>query len=196
MTAIDICNMALSDIGHDRHITSFETAGDRSKEAQRCALAWPRARRDVASCFAWSFLTVDMPAVELPAAQAAQLLIPGHNHAYAAPADAMRIVALVSSDGTKVAYVMRGGIIHAQDPATRILYTVDSEQPDDWPQPFVDAVVAAVAARIARPLTGDEKVISRTALEYANALRAAKMHDSSAFSSAPGTKNPYKDARA
>ena len=196
MTPVDLCNIALADLGHDRVITSFDPAVDRSKEAARCALAWPRARRHVAGSFTWSFLTVDMPAAALPDAAAAAILTPGYAYAYAAPADALRISAVLDADGEKVAFILRNSALQTTDPATRVIYTIDSEDIDAWPQPFTDAVCAAISARLARPITADTKIIARTASEYADALRSARRHDQTAFSSTPGTRSPYKDARS
>lgn len=189
MTTLELCNNALAEIGHDRFITALDAA---TKEAQRCALFLPRARADVLGSHPWSFLTQTLPPalVTLPAA----LRKPAYPHAYARPAGALHLTG-TDPDGLPVATLADAQTLHAAEPLNAIDATFDEPNPDQWPPYVQEAVIAALALRLANPITGSGKIVQQAAQSYSAKLRTAKGLDAQTSLAHPGTPRRYANAR-
>lgn len=195
MTILDICNNALADLGHDAVITSLDPAADPSREASRCALFYPRARAEVLSVHPWSFNTVTEAAVRVEAAEST-LLVPGFTFCYAAPTSSLRINDLLSADGQSLSFLRQSGLLHAREEADTLLYTIDAEDPADWPALVQEAVIACLAHKLARPMAKSQRVTAEAAQTYGAALATAKHADNLSTRRETGTPNPFKSARS
>lgn len=194
MNAVDLCNNALADLGHDTTITSLDPSADASREAARCALFWPRARREVFSCHCWAVLRADEPAAMLTPGDGVTL--PGWPFAASLPADSLRVHSVLDASGEPLAFQQHRGALLLRQPADTIVFTRDSENPDEWPAWLQEAVTACLALKLARPMARSPRVVSEAAESYKTALAAARRENATDTRREPGTRNPYKDARA
>jgi hypothetical protein len=192
MTPIDICNAALADFGHDRPITSLDTATDRSAEARRCALHYPRARRSVLAAFPWQCIREHQPVDPL----AATLAEPGYPAAVADVTQAIAIISILDTTGTPLRFVRTAGIISTEAAAATIVFTADAEDPDLWPVYLQEAIIADLALRLARAMGASPKAIQAAAETASRHFSQARTTDSSSARRDPGTRNPYVEARA
>jgi hypothetical protein len=195
MTVLDIYNLALAALAHDRILTS--TTED-AQEATRCNLFYPRARLDVFTAHPWNFLKTDCPAV----LQTNLTPLPPYEYVYAAPTDALFITDAVDTDGTRVNFTQRGGLLHTDGPIQTISYTCDNEDPLEWPEPVRSAVVYSLAAKLSRPMGANARMTADAFTAAADALANAKHHDQRTNERTtrpmPSTaaNSPYKAARA
>jgi len=192
MTVTDIFNLALAELSHD--VTIAE--GDGSQESARCALFYPRARLDVFTRHPWLFLQTTCPA----AAVAGMAAEPGYAHVYAAPADALLIADCLDEDGQTASFIRRGSLIHTDIPIHQITYTQDADDPSEWPEPVLQAVVRSLAAKLCKPMAQNARITADAFSSAEEALSLAKLHDARAnqrSTSLPRTAahNPYKTAR-
>jgi hypothetical protein len=191
MTAIDLCNAALQDIGHDRPITAFDVPTDPSAEARRCAVQYPRARRAVFITHPWSCLLVTEATIPLPDIT----LPPGHEAAFADPSDALLVVSVVDAAGAPVPFSRIGGILYATAAAAQLTYTRDSEDPDQWSPLLLEAIIADLAVRLARTMGASPQIIDYASDAARSAISRAKFADTRASTRTTGTANPYLAAR-
>ena len=192
MTAIDLCNSALQDIGHDRPITSFDVATDPSAEARRCAIQYPRARRALFISHPWSCLLVSEAIIALADLTPA----PGHEAAYADPSDTLLVVSVTDDAGQPQPFSRIGGILYTTATATQITYTRDSEDPSTWDTLLTEAVIGDLAVRLARVMGASPEVIAAAADASRRALSAARHASARSTTRTTGTSNPYLAARA
>lgn len=169
MTKLDIWNMALACLPHDRRITAED---DGSTEAMRCSDAWDLARLSVITSTNWGFLTRE------------DSLCCGHRHHnrlffFPRPASAVKVIGLYDRDGRKVrAHALNGGL-SSDERVCSIRYLEDNEDYDSWPPWFLEAVVRELAYRIAGTVTGSLQHSSVHQQNAAIALAKAQKADSS-----------------
>lgn len=98
---VDICNLALSNLGDEATVTSIDPA-EGSAQADRCATFYPMARDELLETHAWPFAKSRVALAERvnPTRQWA--------YCYAAPANLLRVLAVQSVDAPddEVAFVI------------------------------------------------------------------------------------------
>lgn len=172
MTAdVDICNRALSMLG-----TAATTSGglvssltENSVEAQQCNLHYAATRDELLSAYPWNFARRQVTLAPLPIAPPSPW-----GYVYAYPAACLKLRFLLPVDVSLPAMWQRGplpvvpyiitGVDDAQgNPSVVIatnlataaaVYTGRVVIPDAWDNSFQAALVAALAAKLALPLTG------------------------------------------
>ncbi len=186
MTEIDVCNLALGMLGHDRTITALD---DGSAEAARCSLFLPRARLAVLGAHPWGFLALETPQLEGGPAP------DGRRYCYERPFEALRVVGLSDRAGLPVRFDYVNGLLLADAPEACVTYTLDNDNPDDWPPKVQDAVAADLAAKLAGPMGGDASQVQLARQSAAVCLLDARAADDNetAFRGVPG--NRYAEAR-
>lgn len=188
MTETDLCNLALGNLGHDRVITALD---DGSAEAARCALFLPRARLQVLGAHDWGFLIQGAEDPMLKGRPCAD----GRRWTYARPFEALRVVTVEDAAGNPVRYGYSGSALLAYAPEVRITYTLDNDQPDDWPAKVQEAVAWQLAARLAGPLTGKQSTMQAMMQAAMAALLDAKAADCNETRDKGEPGNRYADAR-
>jgi len=196
VSAVDICNDAMSLFGHDEEITSLDPAVDSSAEAVKCARQLDLARRHVFTRHAWSFLSQSPDAAGLECAAVNPL--PGHAAVYAPPADAIKIIGALDSAGEQLSYTLNDGYMHTKAAADVIRYTLDQPEVERWSLDGVLAVTAELAYRLCRVMMpSDGKLVASLRADAAEQLRASKSADNaqSRRETGKGSANPYMQAR-
>jgi hypothetical protein len=146
MTTLDLFNMALGMIGHDKTISALPST---STEAIRCNTFYEAARRSVFGLYKWQWLAQD---VSLTSSSRFGTAGP---YIHAKPTGTLRVLDVTNAAGLPLAYDVIGASIHT-DAATIILrYIADSTDPATWPPLIADAVACELAARIAIPMTSN-----------------------------------------
>ncbi|WDY60392.1 hypothetical protein [Pseudomonas sp. PSKL.D1] len=186
-SVIEICNMALSNIGASRRIDDLD---EDSQEAEQCSLFYVHARDFVLrSDCEWAFATAFAALAEV-----ADNPDPVFPYAYAMPNDCMRIRRIVNpvldaSYFTRIhCYgnppqipeikfrVVNGSsqrLITTMEPAATLEYTLKVESSEMFDPVFVSALSWYLASKIAAPLAKDTSVTANCYAQYqADVLRA------------------------
>src|SRR5262249_10605905 len=99
------------------------------------------------------------------------------NHVYELPADCIRPLPLTANgepDGVPVSWRQEAGLIYSDQPGPlTIRYLANLTDPNDWDALFTEVVVAALAIKIAHPLTHKSGMIEIARAAYDRALDAA-----------------------
>lgn len=184
-STVEICNMALHDIGQTIGIASLNEA---SKAARVCALHFQPVLDEVIAAHPWPFA-----AKAAALALVADAPLPGWAYQYAYPADCVRAGRVCTEDGVRVQMqvwqscswdpcrgtplapfvpyqVMSGekqsGIVTDLE-AAWLIYTQRQLNPSRLPPLVIAAMHWALAARIAMPITSDPR-IQQNAVTMAN----------------------------
>lgn len=194
MTTIDIFNRALAMIGHDRFVTEAdETSATPSTEYVRCNLEWDGARRAILSAHPWNSLVLETPLME--GAESLDDYTRKLEYRYDRPNDVLRLVAVLDGNERRVDYRTANGQIHATADEVKFRYVPDEEDPDEWPQFVVDAVVAELAARISLAMTASGKTAQAMKGFQTNYLAMAIEQDSHEVNRAGTAGDKYVQSR-
>lgn len=169
-SAIDICNLALANLGDSASLTSLDPP-DGSAQAEHCAIFYPMARDTFLELHPWSWMVRRSTLVEV-----AELPVPGWAYTYAMPNLAARILAVTplgGDDATRYDFVVEtltdgSEIIRTNAPTASCRYTVSATDPTRWSQLFSLAVAWQLASMLAGPLLRGDTGI-------AQAKKAAQM---------------------
>lgn len=187
MTALEICNLALSSLGNEVPIAALT---ETSKPARLCAQWLPIARRSVLSATYWAGLTKDPPAMPGMACGDGCVLFSYH---FPFATDALRLKAK-TPDGREADLDITEHAVLSSEPFLKFTYVEDCEDAELWPPCIQEAVIHELAARIAPSLCSQR---SRTADAKENAretLSLAKAHNAN-LTRRHGQENRYADAR-
>lgn len=170
MTEVDICNLALDNLGVTNKI---ESLGDASKEGKACGRWYATVRDVVLRSFPWPFArrvqalsaTADTPslwvyAYDLPddCLKPRRLVRQGERAALYPPPFELAL----DSTGSKVVLV-------TDEPEALLEYTIKCEYPSKvalFPATFVDALAWMLASRLVLPLALDNTLIERADKMY------------------------------
>lgn len=160
LSAVDLCNLALSHLGVSTEIANLET--EKSKEAQACRRFYPVTRDEALRDFPWPFATAigalalveEAPTVEW-------------GYAYRYPAACLAVRRILSGAGrverpdTRIPYRIArdaaGLLILTDQPQAEAEWTVLVDDPQQYPPDFVAAVALLLAANIAPRVTGGDQ---------------------------------------
>lgn len=153
---VDICNMALANIGG----TPIMSMKEQGKSADACRLRFEESRLQTLSACLWNFASMWKRGV-LMNVQAK----PPYSRAYAYPADALKLFEILrdSPEDPKVPYEVtdnpdgEGKLIHTDHSAPVFVYNRDKTDPSDFSIEFREAMAWLLASKIAMPVTKDMK---------------------------------------
>ncbi|QND55617.1 hypothetical protein [Mesorhizobium huakuii] len=101
----------------------------------------------------------------------------GLNVAYELPADCLRPLPLTHNgepDGVPISWRQEAGLIYSDQPGPlTIRYLANLTDPNDWDALFTEVLVAALAIKVAHPLTHKSGMIDIARSAYDRALDAA-----------------------
>lgn len=175
MSAVDVCNMALSHLGAEAQVASIDPP-DGSYEAGLCARFYPMARRVAIESFAWTFAKTR--------AQLAQVDNPSSvwMYAYALPADhinPVRVLNTATLDGVLMAlsdlylspysaawwsqfyqlteassakYDIEDQTLLTDEPDATLIYLRDVTDTSKWSPSFTTGVAQLLAGYLAGPI--------------------------------------------
>lgn len=94
-------------------------------------------------------------------------------YSYALPADCLRVLPLMQSD-VEIDWQVKGGAVLTRWGGSRAIdYIANLVDPNDWDALFNDVLAAAIAIKIAHPLTGKTTMVDVARQVYKDAVREA-----------------------
>lgn len=164
-----IANMALGVIDE----APIDSLDDDHKAARLCNLHYDLTREAELSKHVWNFAisSDEITGTDLETGPATL------NWSYDLPADCLRVLPLTHNGephGVPISWRQEGSVILSdQDSPRKIRYIANLTDPDDWDALFTDVLVAALAVRIALPLTHKAGMLQLAQQAYDRALEAA-----------------------
>lgn len=157
MNTVEVCNLALSRIGHgsSRPIVSID---DQSEPARACKRVFAPILRSLLREYAWPFA---LRAVELVPSST---VVPGWQHTYAVPTDALNILAIAGPDIDPFrvdgryhtrGFRLMGGVVACHEARAWAWYTADVTDPYAADDLFKDALTWRLAAELALALKAE-----------------------------------------
>lgn len=181
-SAVQICNYALNRIGHNAIITDLTES---STAATQCNLVYDKDRVSLLTAHDWGFVRKDVALVQAGTPPTYW------DYSYQYPGDALKVVKLYdqtwkrNSDTRRIDYEIAlttvsgvdTNVVYTDLQAARMTYTTDSENPQVWPQYFVDALYMRIAASICLGMTGDQGLTREVEQQATLWLDNAKRQD-------------------
>lgn len=188
MNQVEICNMALLRLGHDRTIADLE---EQSAEAGYLRTFWDSTRRAVLRSHAWNF------AVRTVALAALSETSDEWDYVYSLPAKALRVLEIVNvyskAPESRIPYEIRAKKVYTDQESAVLKYVEDISDENLFDSEFVDALAYRLAAEIAGPLTQDMSRQGRMFELYRLLIEEAKAGDASESEVQPSVT--YLDSR-
>jgi hypothetical protein len=207
---IEICNLALSEIGSDT-IVSLD---DNAKEARLCRLYFDRTRDRLLRSHDWNFARKRQDLALLSDTYSKW------TYAYAYPSDCICVREIYNGNAEssyanglynrdasrfratlKVEYEIATDsdkdqkLILTDYPEAELIYTSRVTNPTLWDEGFVDAMVYLLAARLAVPLHDDKTLQLRLVQQAAAAVRAAQADNANEEHTPPDDDGDFVRAR-
>jgi hypothetical protein len=176
-TAVDICNLALSQLGDPATLSSLEPP-EGSPQADHCARFYPIALKEMLFEHAWSFATRRSVLARLPT----EIEGDEQAHAFPLPADCLRVID-VEAQSLAPRQKLRRFSIESMDSQTCIImqseqcvikYVSGNLNPAAFSPLFVKALVHRLAAYLAGPVIPGSSgaSLAQTELKLAEAFLA------------------------
>lgn len=174
---VEICNLALSNIGKNIPISALDEA---SEEARQCSVHYAQARDWLLQKYPYQFARKVQSLAELTNDWSDTW-----DYRYSRPNDCLKIIRVIPepdipTDVEPIKYALRGASLYASYSPTWLEYTSRFEDASKFPPSFVDALSWALAARLAFPLTRDRTVradAAQMATEMRMSAEAADAND-------------------
>lgn len=169
VTDVDVANMALGILDE----APIDSLDEDSTPARLVNLHYDVTREAELSKYAWVFAIFKANVAGTDTGSGDGTL----NYAYEVPSDALRILPLTydgEPGGVPISWRQEAGVIYTDQSSPRVIrYIANLIDPNDWDALFTDVFVAALAAKIAHPLTHKASMIQVAQQAYDRALDAA-----------------------
>lgn len=160
LSKVDICNMALSNVGTQ---STIEDIDEESAEAAQCRVWYDRARRQALEAYPWSFAKTRLVLAE--DAEDPPEGLWGFRYQYPADCIAAREIenpAGPTADAVPFTVEMtsdksRRSILCNLEDAT-LIYTYDNDTPSTFSEHFVETLAYLLGSKIATSLTGNRQI--------------------------------------
>ena len=168
ISAVDICNRALTEYLGVRPIMSLD---ERTDAGKACKQHYEAARRDALAGDLWRFASTYKDGV----ASSLQPKAPW-SYVFAYPPDAIRVFEIqrATSEDPIIPFEVTarpdgsdGKLIHCNVESPVFIYTIDRPNPVSFDAEFVAAMAALLAVKMAMPLTKSIKVKQAAQADYA-----------------------------
>lgn len=170
-TTTDIANMALSRIGHNRQMTSFND--DATAEADLVRLHYPRLRDSLLRSHPWNFAIkrAELSSIdETPAFE--------YDYKFALPTDCLKVLRTsLEAENIEDDYRIEGRYLLSNDDTCFIEYIAQITDTNQFDAMFVDMLAWAIAAECAMPLINDARVAQNAAGMFQALQRDARSVD-------------------
>lgn len=175
-SVIEICNIALSNIGNSRNINSLT---EQSKEAGACSLHYESCRDATLSDFEWNFATKRVALADTGSAPA------DWKYAYTYPTDCMRIIEIMVPGVRNPASAMRiqyqtgsdadgtGRLIYTDQDEAWLKYVARITDVNMFDSIFREALSWRLAAAINMQLTGNADLGNNALNMYGRVIMSA-----------------------
>jgi len=169
ITPLDIANMALAVLDE----APIDSLDQDVKAARLLNLHFDLTREAELTKHAWVFAILSASVAGADTGSSDCTL----NFAYELPADCLRPLPPTHNgepDGIAISWRQEAGIVYCDQPGPRLIrYVANLTDPNDWDALFTEVLVAALAIKIAHPLTHKSGMIDIARSAYDRALDAA-----------------------
>ena len=169
ITPLDIANMALAVLDE----APIDSLDQDVKAARLLNLHFDLTREAELTRHAWVFAILSASVAGADTGSGDCTL----NFAYELPADCLRPLPLTHNgepDGMPISWRQEAGVIYSDQPGPlTIRYVANLTDPNDWDALFTEVLVAALAIKVAHPLTHKAGMIDIARSAYDRALDAA-----------------------
>lgn len=170
-TKTDVANMALAILDE----APIDALTDDNKAARLCNRHYDITYKAELTAYNWDF------AISSDELTGVDTEVGDLHWEYALPHGMLRLLPLTydnSRDGVPISYEVINGILYSDQESPRgIRYIEDIIDPTNWPALFVEVVAAALAVKLAHPLTHKASMVQVAQNAYDKALaRALKVH--------------------
>lgn len=155
---IEICNMALMNF-KGRFVTDIDNPT--TNEEKICAVIFDQTAREVIMEGTWSSCKTRAALVELDETPAF-----GYYNTFQLPSDVLKIVRAEDAYGQEISYVKELDKVLTDSTVVNITYLKDNLETDTWDTVLTRAVVQALKAKLANPLSGEIGKIQLANQEY------------------------------
>lgn len=185
VTPLDIANMALGLLTE----APIDTLDEDSRAARMLNLHYETTREAELTKSEWVFAR---KSVQVPSIETGDAAWP---YGYELPSDCLRPLP-PQQYGCDLAYRQEGSILSLVYGGERtIRYIANLVDPNDWPSVFTDVLVAALAVKVAHPITGKANMMQIAQQAYSQAYSTALRLN--AIQKGPGRRSAlWSDARA
>jgi len=182
---VDICNLALTQLGADRIVAIDED----SENARKMNAVYTRILRSTLRKHPWNFACKEVTLATL----AETPVIDDYTYVFQLPSDFIRLVKtdLAETDDYKIL----GRKIYSNESTLKIKYVYYVEDPNEYDDLFTDTLAARLAAELAFSISGDKALAKLANDIYRDKLREAKTIDSQEETPDQLTANEWLDAR-
>lgn len=167
ITPLDIANMALAVLDE----APIDSLDQDVKAARLLNLHFDLTREAELTKHAWVFAILSASVAGADTGSGTL------NFAYELPVDCLRPLPLTLNgepDGVPISWRQEAGLIYCDQPSPRLIrYVANLTDPNDWDALFSEVLVAALAIKIAHPLTHKSGMIDIARSAYDRALDAA-----------------------
>ena len=153
LTALDICNLALSKLG-ESPLDSIDPNG--SPASRLCYMHYHPVRREVLCANRWSFATVMTELTSREDAGDSSTPLP-----HTLPSDCLRVLDVKSPGWT-----LRGRAVYCPAATVRVRYITDAEDTEHFDPLFVEAFATRLAMKLCIPLINSTTARQALADEY------------------------------
>jgi len=200
MTPVDICNKALSRLGHTESISALS---DNTLAAILCNRFYNEARESLLKLYPWNFAVKNYVALTEVTTESDDTF----EYVYEYPADCLRIIRLGTEDdaGEPVHNVfsvkmVKGTVLWTKRIVTdvedaRVQYIYDVQDVDSMPAEFVKALSLMLATDLAAPLSSSAQLSAGVSQQASMAVDIAKRLCALEQRIPQPTTNRYADAR-
>lgn len=169
ITPLDIANMALAVLDE----APIDSLDQDVKAARLINLHFDLTREAELAKYAWVFAILSATVTGAESGSGDCTLV----FAYELPADCLRPLPLTHNgepDGVPVSWRQEAGLIYCDQPGPLVIrYVANLTDPNDWDALFTEVLVAALAIKVAHPLTHKSGMIDIARSAYDRALDAA-----------------------
>lgn len=170
-TTTDIANMALSRIGHNRQMTSFDD--DATAEGDLVRLHYPRLRDSLLRSHPWNFAIKRVELALLDETPAFE-----YEYKFTLPTDCLKVLRTsVEAENIEDDYRIEGRYLLSNSDTCLIEYVAQITDTNQFDAMFVDMLAWAIAAECAMPLINDARVAQNAAGMFQTMQRDARSVD-------------------
>lgn len=182
---VEICNLALTQLGADR-ITNID---DDSENARKMNAVYDRILRSMLRKHPWNFASKESALATLSETP----VNTEYTYVFQLPSDFVRLVKtdLEETDDYKIL----GKKIYSNEESLILKYIYFCEDPNQYDDLFIDAFAARLASELAFSISGDKQLAKMADDLYREKLREAKTIDSQEETPDELTANEWLDAR-
>jgi len=190
---VDICNLALTKLGHNTIVSLTEE----TENGRRCNRVFSPCKREVLRAYTWSFATKIEPLAEISGEE-----IINYKYLYSLPVNCLYVVSVYNENKTEINDYKKlltpntnVECIATNTYQAYLEYIVDVGDANLFDSVFVSALVLRLASELANITTGKAELASRFLQEYEYLIAKANRLNSQEKNEEKFENSIYLDAR-